>query len=147
MNFDDVREKLSNAGTDLRFRFEDLLSSPTSRRRLIGGGVLAVLVVVFVFFALPRLLPSGSSGAREARVKEFRGDNREWIERARAAIAGDARFAGVTIEESADETGAAMIVVRGPLLSMPDRIALGAKFKDIGQPSGLVYEFGEAEAP
>lgn len=147
MNFGDVRERLSNAGTELRYRFDDLLSSPKNRTRLIGGGVLAVLVVVFAFSALPRLLASGSGGARPARLKEFRGENREWIERARAAIADDARYAGVTIEESNDDAGAAIIVIRGPLLSMPDRVALGAKFKEIGQPAGLVYQFGEPESP
>lgn len=145
MNFDDVKYKLSNFGTEIKYKLDDLIASPKARIWLIGGGVLGVLVIVFAVYALPRLFSNGPSGAGVSEVKQFRGKDQDWIAKARAALAGDAKYAAVTIEESTDEGGGSIIVIRGPFMDMPERLALGAKFKDIGQPQNLVYQLGEFE--
>ncbi|MCL4219793.1 MAG: hypothetical protein KJZ65_00350 [Phycisphaerales bacterium] len=148
MSFDDLKYKLGDVGTNLRYKLDDLKSNPNARTLLIGGGAALVLILVFAFYTLPRLLPGSSGpGAPVAQSKAFKGSDDDWIAQARAALASDPRFASVRIGKDVNDAGSPIIVIRGPMMDMPDRIALGAKFQGIGQPPNLVYQLGTPEDP
>lgn len=148
MSLDDLKYKLGDVGTNLKYKLDDFKSNPNARIWLIGGGAALVLIVVFAFYALPRLLPSSSGGgAPVAQSKAFKGSDDDWIAQARAALASDPKFASVSIDKGVNDAGSPIIVVRGPMMDMPDRIALGAKFQGIGQPPNLVYQLGMPEGP
>lgn len=147
MSLDNLKYKLGDVGTSLKYKLDDLKSNPNAKVWVIGGAAALVLVLVFAVYALPRLMPSRPGGAPVAAAKAFKGSDDDWIAQARAAIAGDPQFAGVTIDKAVDDAGSPIIVVRGPMLDMPDRIALGAKFGGIGQPANLVYQLGASDRP
>lgn len=146
MSLDDLKYKLGDVGTNLRYKLDDLKASPNAKTWLIGGGVAVVLVLVFAFYALPRLMPS-SPATPVAKIKAFKGSDDDWIAQARAALASDPRFASVSIDKDVNDAGSPIIVIRGPMMDMPDRIALGATFQGIGQPPNLVYQLGTPEGP
>ncbi len=147
MSLDNLKYKLGDVGTNLKYKMDDVTSNPKARVWLIGGGVALVLVIVFGFYSLPRLMPNTPSGTAAVETKSFKGSDDEWIAQARAAIASDPKYARVTIDKGVDEAGGPIIVIRGPMMDMPDRIALGSKFVSIGQPKNLVYQLGTSEGP
>ncbi len=147
MSLDDLKYKLGDVGTNLKYKLDDLASNPRAKVWLIGGALGLALILVFCFYSLPRLMPSKPGGATVAAAKAFKGSDDEWITQAQAAVASDPKYAGVTISKGVDEAGQPIIVIRGPIMDMPDRIALGAKFKSIGQPDNLVYQLGTPKGP
>lgn len=147
MSLDDLKYKLSDVGTNLKYKLDDVKGNPRARVWIIGGAAALVLVIVFGFYSLPRLLPGSPGGGPAVETKAFKGSDDDWIAKARAAIAADPKYANVTIDKGVDEAGGAIIVIRGPMMDMPDRIVLGSKFQSIGQPENLVYQLGSSEGP
>lgn len=146
MSLDNLKYKLGDVGTNLKYKLDDVKGNPRARVWIIGGAAALVLILVFGFYSLPRLLPGSPGGAPAVETKAFRGSDDDWIAQARAALATDPKYASVTIEKGMDETGS-IIVIRGPMMDMPDRMALSAKFRGIGQPKNLVYQLGASEGP
>lgn len=147
MSLDDLKYKLGDLGTNLRYKLDDIKANPKAKVWLIGGGLGVVLLLIFVVYSVPRLMPNRPGSGRSTEIKSFRGPEQDWITKARAALASDPKYAAVTIEEGADEGGGKIIVIRGPMMDMPERLALGSKFRDIGQPKNLVYQLGEPQGP
>ncbi|MBX3323800.1 MAG: hypothetical protein KF757_12505 [Phycisphaeraceae bacterium] len=139
MGLNDLKYKLGDVGTNLKYKMDDVKGSGKGKTIILGGGIGLVLLVVFLLVWLPRL--TGGSGPSEAvRIAEHRGTDQQWIDKANAAIANDPRFANVVIESGATEDGAAIIRVRGRVASMTERMALLGKFVEVGKRDNVSVE-------
>ncbi len=139
MGLNDLKYKLGDVGTNLKYKMDDLKGSGKGKTIILGGGIGLVLLVVFVLVWLPRL--TGGSGPSEAvRIAEHRGTDQQWIDKANAAIAGDARFSNIVIESASNEDGAAIIRVHGRVAGMTDRMALLGKFVEVGKRDNVAVD-------
>lgn len=143
LSLDDLKYKAGDLASSLKYKIDDLRASPRGMAIVGGGAVAVVLLVVLVAVWVPRIGGNGSEGA--VRVSTYSGSDAEWIDKARAAIANDPRFARVSIEPGTDDEGASKIFVRGVVRSREEQMALMGTFVPIGTKPNVAIELQFSE--